>query len=274
MPLEIENYCKKRLVDHLSDGDRVLIRFDNHGLGDIIMFHPMYERLKQLFPLVSFHLSTNIDQKYFEDTPTFDVDKVFKINFPETAQPFLPFDRADGISKVENCAKNELGIPFDASLEFTWTPKRWNEDLKIGDNCVGFVSQVQSCPSKGLDNVLGAKIWNTIKACGYTPIEVVFQNPNLNKCNNRPEFVDYSCRDMEPSVENAIAVIRQCKKFIGVNTGTFCMSVCLLGDNTLHLKKRYPFAPWYKRIKPVREICCQDLEHLDNNGLNLFLTQK
>lgn len=47
----IKDYNNKKLIQYLNDKDKVLILFNDHGIGDVFMFMPLYLRLKQLFPL-------------------------------------------------------------------------------------------------------------------------------------------------------------------------------------------------------------------------------
>ena len=258
----------ERLVQYLKPGMRVLIKFDRHGLGDMIMFQPLYRRLKELYPDIEFHLKGNTDQQYFYDTPDAPVDVTLDIKFKET--PGISDDNKLW-SKPEYCAVKELGIPWDHSLEFTWKPDHWNKDLKIKENCIGFIAQVQSCPDKGLAPGIAQEIWYHIKSKGFTPIEVTFRNLNKNAKNGQCSFIDYTCRDMEPSVENLIAVIKQCKGFVGVNTGTFCAATCILDNHVLHLYKRHHFGDFYKRNNPVPEMDCSIQGKLDFGPLDRYL---
>ena len=268
MPALIKDFSGKRLVEYLKPGMRVLVKFDWHGVGDMIMFQPLYQKLKQLYPDVEFHLKGNSDHQYFYETPEAPVDIIFDITFRETTGI-----RDDGHfwSKPEYCAVKELGIPWEPSLEFSWKPDKWNTDLKIKDNCIGFIAQVQSCPDKGLAWDTAMFLWNRIKAKGFTPIEVTFRNLNKNAKNGKCSFIDYTCRDMEPTVENMISVIKQCKGFVGVNTGTFCAATCIMDGHVLHLYKRHHFGDFYKRHNPVPEMDCTKSEGLDFTVLDDYL---
>lgn len=269
MPAVIKKYDKKRVVDYLKPGLRALVKFDWHGLGDMIMFYPLYQRLKELHPDVEWHLKANRDQQYFEETPKAEVDIIFDISFPET--PSLFRDSSYALSKPEACAVCELGIPWTPDLEFSWKPTKWNEPLRLKNNCIGFVYQVHSDPSKGLNTGVGANFWRHIQEAGFTPIEVQFNNPNANKKNGRAAFANYSCRDFEPSVENLVAVLKQCKGFVGVNTGTFCAAVCICDKAPLALDTKYPFSPYYKRINPLKSIDCRDPGKIDYGKLDAYL---
>lgn len=271
MPAIINNFDNKKLSEYLKPGLRVLIKFDRHGIGDMIMFQPCYQRLKGLYPDVEFHLKPNKDQQYFAESPGAPIDLVFDIAFRESAGMPLPA-HAHPMSKPQRCCKQELGIPFDRSLDFTWRPRPIEHPLKIKDNCIGVVFQVQSQPSKGLDSAKARLVWDYIKHQGFTPIEVSFNNPNHNIKNKRASFLDYSCRDFEASEENMFSVLQQCKGFVGVNTGTFCAATCILNGSVLHLYTGYyHFSPWYKLYDPVAEMDCSQKTGLEWRALDTYL---
>ena len=271
MPSVISDFKEKRVTDYIKPGDSVLIEFV-HGIGDMIMFQPLYQRLKELYPDVEFHLQGNTDQQYFEDEPNrTQVSYHFKLHFPETTGNFVKNGYA--MSKPEACAVLELGIPWTKDLEFTWDPELWNKDLKIDDNCIGVVFQVNSNASRSLDPITGTIIWNRVKEHGFRPIEVFFKDVHMRPRNGRFACVDYTCRDFEAIPENMIAVIKQCKGFIGVNTGTFCAATCLLHGHTLHLRKNDPFGPYYKRIDPVQECWAINAKDIDLKAIEDYLAE-
>ena len=271
MSIVVGDLSKKKLVEYLYPGARVLVQFNRHGIGDQIMFQPLYQRLKVLHPEVEWHLEPNRDQQYFKESPEAPVDLVFNIAFKETAGMPLPA-HAHPRSKAHRCAVEELGIPFGESLDFTWRPGKVESSIKLEDNCIGVETQIQSVPHRGLDEKRAQLIWDYIKHLGFTPIEVCFNNFNFNTKNIRPKFVDYSCRDFEASEENMFSVIQQCKGFVGVNTGTFCAATCILNAHVLHLYTGYyHFSPWYKEYNPVMEMNCQEISKFNWRALDAYL---
>lgn len=255
MAFYVDNYKDKRLTEYLEPGDEVLIKFNNHGIGDMIMFQPLYQRMKQLYPEVHFHLLGNTDQQYFYEDPLAQVTKTFYIKFPETTGMFC--GKPYSMSKPEACAVLELGIPFDKTLEFTWNPEQW-DDVDIPDNSIGVVFQVCSNASRSLDYICASAIWEHIRKAGFAPIEVVFKNPNLAARNGKFGFINMSCRGLKANPETMIGVIKKCKGFLGVNTGTFCAATALMHGDVIHLRKNDGFAPWYKRFDPVQEVMCNN----------------
>jgi len=175
-------------------------------------------------------------------------------------------------SKPELCCNMELGIPFEQSLEFTWRPnKEVHTDIVIPDKTIGVAFQVTSAQYKNISYDSAKRVWEIIKDCGYTPLEVHFEHGLKNNSNKKYDFIDNTCRNYQASVENLIGVINQCKGFIGVNTGSFVMATCLKQGKTLHMMKVFPFAPGYKRFNPVPELDCRDAKSINANIINYYL---
>lgn len=146
----ITDFAGKRLVEYLHDGDRVLILFDWHGMGDCVMFLPLYERLKTMYPKVRFSLKCNKGQEIFNDILDEEFDFTFSITFYEFNNKVFG-RRVIGMSKPEICAKMELGIPFDKDIEFTWKPKTIvDSGIVVPERAIGVAFQVTSNPNKSV----------------------------------------------------------------------------------------------------------------------------
>src|SRR5574344_1598154 len=112
----------KKLVDYLKPNQKNLILFNDHGMGDVIMFMPIYQRLKELYPDVVFNLKCNRGQEYFDEITESSYDNEFYIKFPEyDMRPWYP--KCIGKSKPEISCTEEIGLKFDETMEFTWKPK-------------------------------------------------------------------------------------------------------------------------------------------------------
>ena len=276
----ITEYHNRKLIDYLKNGQNVLILFNDHGLGDVVMFLPLYERLKQMFPGVHFNLKCNRGQEFFEEIDRSSYDETFYIKFYEFYKwtNVMKNGRLQTVCMVVNeskpqiCCNRELGIPFEPSLEFTWQPnKPVHTDIVIPDKTIGVAFQVTSAQYKNIPYDSAKVVWNTIKECGYTPLEVHFEHGLKSTNNTKYDFVDNTCRNYQASVENLIGVINQCKGFIGVNTGSFVMATCLKQGKTLHMMKVFPFAPGYKRFNPVPELDCRDAKSINANIIDHYL---
>lgn len=269
----IDKFFDKRLVEYLYDRAKVLVLFDWHGMGDCIMFLPLYNRMKELYPNVSFNLKCGRGQEIFNDIHDTEYDLCFNIRFPEFNNMCCGVN-FNGLSKPEICCIYELGIPFDETIEFTWKPKEIiDSKIPVQDKTIGVAFQVTSNPSKSIEYECAKKIWNTIKDYGFTPLEVHFEHVLRNQINKKYDFIDNTCRIYEPSISNVIDVINKCKGFVGVNTGTFCMATAMKNGNVIHLYKRYHFAPNYKRFNPVTEVDCRHFCHIDESIIKEYLSK-
>ena len=133
----ISNFKDKKLVEYLKDGMRVMILFNWHGMGDCIMFLPLYYKLKKMYPNVSFNLKCNVGQEIFDDINDKEYDIYFDIIFPEfNDKRYYP--HTVGKSKPHICCCTELGIPFSKEMEFTWKPdKIIDSGISVPKNSVG-----------------------------------------------------------------------------------------------------------------------------------------
>lgn len=261
----------KKVVDYLKSGQKVLIKFDWHGMGDCVMFLPLYNRLKELYPDVSFNLVCNYGQEYFEDKNDDKYDIDFDIVFPEFNNKYFGYN-FHGKSKPEICCEYELGIPFTEDIEFTWEPNKVEDSgIIIPKNAIGVAFQVTSNPNKSIEESVAFYIWDAIKQLGFTPVEIHFSHKLQNERNSMYGFIDRTCRTEKASVNNCIDVINKCKGFIGVNTGTFCMATAMKNGNVLHMYKMHHFSPNYKRFNPVPEIDCREKFYINMNILENYL---
>ena len=269
--IRVNNYEKKRLVEYLKSGMNVLILFNDHGMGDCVMFLPLYKKLKELYPSVNFNLKCNIGQEFFNEINCKEYDYEFYIKFPEwNMRPFFP--SCMNLSKPAICASYELGIPFTKYDEFTWKPNEIkNSGIVIPKNSIGIAYQVTSNPNKSIDYNPAKFVWGIVKEYGFNPVEVHFEHKLGKSQNKKYDFIDFTCRNYEANIENVIDVINKCKGFIGVNTGTFCMATSMKDGNTLHMFKRYHFAPHYKMCNPVKEIDCRTVSSISIKILKKYL---
>ena len=259
-------YGSPVLTSFLKEPKAVCLDFRGHGMGDCIMFMPLYNRLKELYPECQFDLICSKGQEYFNTVTREDYDLVYPLTFPEFNNRYYG---NTGKSKPEMCCVYELGIPFTEDIEFTWKPGELHCNIEIPENTVGIAFQVTSNPHKSILYENAKRVWNTVKEAGYTPLEVHFDHILRDPRNTKYNFINNTCRDYEATVENCLGVIKQCRGFIGVNTGTFCAAVSILG-NVLHMFKRWPFA-YYKRFKPVPEVDCRDLVIVDTSKVQKYL---
>ena len=90
------------LRKYLSNGMKVLLLFNDHGMGDCVMFMPLYQRLKQVFPDVIFNLQCGKGQEFFQELTETKYDLKYYIKFPEFNMEGIP-SKYPYMSKVGIC---------------------------------------------------------------------------------------------------------------------------------------------------------------------------
>lgn len=224
------------------------------------MFWSVYQELKRQFPRVKFNLHCRPGQELFNDISTDTYDLVFQV----------PMIERGGKSKSSICAEEELGIVWDPKLEFTYNiPDVPTSDITIPDNAVGLAFQSVSNPRKRLPEVKAHVIWDCVKETGFSPIEIQFEHNYKKTENTRYPFIDLTCRNFPPSVENCIAAVRKCKAFIGVSTGPICIAVSLYPERTMHLSTCDTWSPKFQTISKASQLNCSGA--IDTEKLKVFL---
>ena len=231
--------CRKggvKLIPLLKPGMKVLLQFAQvpHGMGDCIMFRSVYQELKRLLPQVIFNLHCREGQQLFNDITETSYDLIFQVPFKQDNS---------GESKFRICAEQEFGMAWNSASEFSWKIPKVHTDIKLPDSTIALSFQSVSDPVKNLSVDKAQCIWNLVKEAGFTPLEVHFEHNYKKNVNTRYSFIDYSCRDFPASVENCIGVMRQCKGFIGIATGTSCIAASLYPMKTMHLNTKNYWVP-------------------------------
>lgn len=252
--MEINDSSEIKLVDYLKDDGKYLLKLQQHGFGDVIMFYPMFKKLQKLFPKCTIDFCAKTGQEYFNSiTIEEKYDCVFNIRFPESY---------NGKSKVERCAIEEIGIPFTPDIDYTFQP---NHKIKkiIGVNFI-----VDSNPGRNLHYDKAKLVWNKIKEMGYIPLEIIFYHPMACYRSIKYDFIDFTTRDIDVNPETTLNMIASCEAFIGVNSGTLVAASTMYPEKCLHLNTSIPFNN-YKKFNPIKEIDCHD--EINLKDLELFI---
>lgn len=234
----IYDYSHKKVADYLLTGCKALIDFP-HGLGDDVMFMPLLVKMRELYPQseIDVRWADGRTDVFPQPKQTAYYDYVFKMAFRETPDEA----RFRAYSKPECCCIKELGIPFDLSMDFTWQPPKFDSPF-IG---VSFM-----CNSNSHNNIpysVAKQVWTAIQERGMIPIEIYFHHQQFNTKNKPYDFINCSTRGVKPSVEAFTATLQSCRGFVGVNSGTLCMTSAMYPDRVLHLYNRHHFTFYRKR---------------------------
>lgn len=259
----ITNYNQKKLVEYLEDGMKVLLLF-GHGLGDTIMFMPLYEALKKEFTQIEWHLHLECGQDLlFESSPwqgyEDDYDLIFSLNYP----------MCEWTEHTKNamCCIEELGVdPSIVKNDFA-TMNKYPSPL------VGLHFQGTALPnSVNCPEETAKEIWNDVIECGLIPIECHFQHVFHNPVNTKYNFIDSTIRNSQPSLPPLVGLIQRCTAFIGAASGPLvvalanlgCERVCYLQNQhriesytkedvfTINVKEPYikgTLRPWLNKLK-------------------------
>lgn len=231
----ISNYDSKKLVEYLRPGMKVLIRF-GHGLGDTIMFLPVYHKLQSLYPDIIFDLYVESGQEELwgtcdnKDSP--DHDLIFHIDF------FM--SEGSGITKAEWCCIKEIGIEPVCNLHHI---DEYDSPL------VAVHFQGTALPdSVNCHPDTARMIWNDIIGAGKIPIEVHYEHCFHNHTNIKYPFITNTIRGCLPRISSLIGLIQRCSHFIGVASGPFVVALATIPDTTLLLEKNHKLSDYVKNM--------------------------
>lgn len=264
----------------------------NHGLGDIINFIPIFDKLKSIFKNCSFKLGSLPEKGYkclHEDaifmvppygkySETFDV--IFNISYLEP-----PRDEHNGffinsldkaidnelikkLSKVELCNYLEVGIP-----DFKWNYYKININCnpikRIGVHFFGYAWT----KDKNVDIDTSYKIWNEIIKSGYDPYEIQMIPPNKVGIIEHPEFLNRgnSLRYNFPNLKLMMQEVSKCNYFFGVDSGPLYLAISILGPNScIGLQKNREIS----KIFPRPSINLVDVKNYNDDSIKFLLTKE
>lgn len=222
----VREYKEKKIAEQLEPGKRYLLLFE-HGLGDAIMFVPLVNELRRLYPKSVIHYSLGgkrgqeiLFPEAVEWRPDL-YDKAFKIGFPM---------EGEGRTKQEQCCHYELGIPFvDARPSFALT-----------ESPIVLVHfQSTSCSWMNLPEGTAKTIWDEVGQAGKIPYEVQFYHywnaPTKDKYWN---FLTTTARNASKEASNAqnlLGLMQRAYAFIGVVSGPLNLALAVCPERTLAL---------------------------------------
>lgn len=245
----------KKLVDYLIPGGKYQLHMGYHGLGDVVMFYPIFRKLQRDFPNCLIDFKGRMGQEYFDEIKTNDYDIIFDIIFPEPDYKSM--------SKVEVCCLKEIGIPFTPEIDYTWKP-----DKPLRNNIIGVNFIVDSNSKRNMNYRKAKEVWNLIKECGFIPLEVIFYHPCAKYKSEKYDFVDFTTRGIKAHPETTLNMLSSCAGFIGVNSGTLVMYSSLFPEKAMHLNTSYNFK-YYKKNNPIQETDCHG--ELNKEEIKTFL---
>jgi len=250
----ITDFSEKKLREYLRPGERVLVRF-GHGLGDTIMFMPLLDRLRKLFPETTIDLYVECGQEaIWESVPDKDADgydHVFSLDFP--------MSEGSGMTKPGKCCIAELGI--SPSCELARLPD-------CDSPLVGVHFQGTALPgSVGCPEPVAEQIWREVLAAGKQPIETHFRHTFHNPVNERFEFIDCGVRECQPTLPNLFGLLQRCYAFVGVASGPFIAALSTMPRRCLYLQNRHPIETY-----TPHDVVTVDVNDYEEGSVQRWLT--
>jgi hypothetical protein len=251
----------KQIIDTFPDPRKILIVFW-HGLGDTLMFLPLYEHFKTLYPQHHFDLSLlpGVGQDTFLNTLALPEDKFVESHDCAFVISFPMVEGSNKMTKSEYCCVAELGIePLYLGL-----PK-----VKAVPNKMVAVHLQGTClpGSTNPDYVLAKRIWDDIVAAGYVPFDVHFKHVFHNPVNEPFTWVNRSCRDLKPDINTLQMILQNSMAFVGVASGPFVLAMAMDPQKVIYLQKHHTLNCYVKEpVLTVNLLKYESKELID--GLN------
>lgn len=274
MTTPLENIMK-------SVGD-VALGFD-HGLGDFILFLPVFKELCRITNRKIKIVSPSKRQFQLIDKSVTVMDSlsdgrfgyIYRILYPDSSRLNVPMEHFNEPAKPFLCSKYELGMP-----DFIWEPLKMehrndpNSNKRVGVHFCGHTGMnTKFCPPD-----VARRIWDEIKSKGYEPFEVHME-PSFSmeynigdRGNHYFDFVNESnsLRFGKPDLGRMMEAIGRCRFFIGIDSGPVYLASAMLGiDNVVGLynQKRHD------HFMPIR-ISMVSVSPYRKNSIKRVLNQK
>lgn len=222
----ITNFKEKKLVEYLEPDGKYLVRF-GHGLGDTIMFMPVFDKLREEHPECQIDLYVESGQEEIWDSvPDKDApgyDEVFSLDFPMAIN--------SGVTKPAKCCIDEVGIEPITGLG--QLPDKLSP-------LVGVHWQGTALPeSVGCPEDVAQQIWSEILEFGKVPIECHFEHLFHNPVNKKFWFISNHVRNCVANLHNLIGLIQHTGAFMGVASGPWVAALSIMPERTLYLEKSH-----------------------------------
>ncbi|MBU0791536.1 MAG: hypothetical protein KKC55_13780 [Gammaproteobacteria bacterium] len=234
------DFKHKKVVDYLKPDGKYLFRFP-HGLGDTIMFYPLFRMLQGAYPDCQLDLYVECGQEEIwesiEDKDAPGYDEVFSLHFP--------MSEGSTLLKQQKCALEEIGFTPDMLEdvpEVDILPLMPSPLVALHFQGTALPNSV-NCPEP-----VARQIWQEVKDFGKVPIEVHFQHVFHNwNANPKYPWIDISVRNYRATLPNLFGLIQRCWAFIGVASGPFVVALSTMPERLLYLERNHPLSTYTKR---------------------------
>lgn len=221
-----------------------------HGIGDVLMFLPLFRSIQQQWPLHEFNLGLlpGVGQaELVEDAQEIAEEDFLKHHDIACVIDFDMVEGSSSLTKMELCEQQEIGIKDN-----TKRPK--NTDLlplnEEPTRLVGVHLQGTCLPnSTNPDKELAAQIWQDIIYAGFIPIDLHFEHTYHNPVNELFTHATRHCRDLYPSLKTLSSLIQSCYAVVAVASGPFVMALANDPERVIYLEKGHSVDCYIKGFK-------------------------
>lgn len=274
------------VLHNYRDSQKVLLLF-NHGLGDFVLFLPLFDELCRSFLRHDIYIGCNPERNFqylhpkcrIINAPYGKYEGVYDIIFnilylepPRNSSELNSFSNRfyvqniHKISKPYLCNELEIGLPI-----FVWRPYEFNLELNNKDSKrvgVHFFGHT-SVQNKDVSFEVAEKIWNQIKKAGYEPFEIQMLSINAIEEVKIPKFIgENTIRYQFPNLKIMCENILKCRCFLGVDSGPIYLAGSLLGFNrVLGLQRLREF----KKVLPEKINILDVEEKFDIKAITDFI---
>lgn len=243
---EIKSPAKEgvKLSSLLVPGLKVCLIFP-HGLGDVVMFKPVLDKLRKDFPNVLIHIMTRPDFGELDDhDENIEYDLAFWLEYPCATASHPEF------TKNTLCCSLELGIKPPLS-DRPIAPHGYKSPW-VGIGCTSIACKSQNTPSA----YEASELNKGVLAAGFIPVDTAMVSSGFVFEGKSPMACDL--RQIEGTYEKLVGVIERCYAFIGTISGAYHVAQAIMPDRTLMLCPRagewqrlYRFAPMHINMRDV-----------------------
>jgi len=237
----ISSYTDKKLVSYLRPGQKVLVRF-GHGLGDTLMFLPILDQLRALYPgtQIDLYVESGQEQIWKSATDMNDpsYDYIFHLDFPMSEGSLEP--------KAAKCCRCEIGI--EPVVDVAKLERYPNPLVAVHFNGTALPGSV------GCSETVAAQIWQEIHEAGFIPIECHFEHVWHNPVNKQFPFVESTVRKSRPELKNLFGLLQNCHAFVGVASGPFVAALSIMPDRMFYLESAHKLECYTKLPVPRSNI--------------------
>jgi len=259
MTTVLSDFSRKRALEQCRGAKKVLVDFA-HGLGDTVMFLPVFDEFRKNVSDARVDLLTHFGQE--------EVFGVKTVQYSEYDVVLtLPYAMAEnsGSTKSEACCVRELGILPNAvkdNLKSAWYRDNYSrvfssdESFRKSSPFVLFAFQSTALPDPcNCPPQLAETLWREAESVGKIPIECHFSHCFANPRNAQYPFVGNSTtRKLPPRVQLLADTVKTSFAFVGVATGSTVVAMAGSSLRTAFLERAYHRRDYFTEVGPTFSI--------------------